>query len=124
MVKTRVLVAILLLLLVVSVVLCLVFFLPRKNGDKNTANVYVDGELVFSVDLTETTTFERTIETPGGYNVIQVDNGRIRVVDADCPDKVCVDTGWRTAGGAPIVCLPHKLVIKIEKNGEFDAISE
>lgn len=123
MVKTRVLVLILLVILVVSVVLCLIFFLPKKS-DHAVANVYVDGQLVFSVRLDKKESFVRAVETPYGNNMIQVEDGKIRVIDADCPDKVCVNTGWRTAGGAPIVCLPHKLVIKMESNGEVDAVSQ
>ena len=123
MVKTRVLVLILLVVLVVSVALCLVFFLPKKS-DRSLANVYVDGQLVLSVDLSKRESFVRTVETPYGNNSIQVEDGKIRVLDADCPDKVCVRSGWRTAGGAPIVCLPHKLVIKMESNGEVDAVSQ
>jgi Protein of unknown function (DUF1312). len=54
-----------------------------------------------------------TVKTPAGYNVIEVSTGRIRVKDADCPDKICVRTGWIDKPGEVIVCLPHKLVIQI-----------
>ena len=55
-----------------------------------------------------------TIEIEGEYhNTIEVEHGRIRVVSADCPDQVCVETGWIEDGTVPIVCLPNKLVIEI-----------
>ncbi|EPS51047.1 hypothetical protein CFSAN002369_02594 [Clostridium botulinum CFSAN002369] len=28
-----------------------------------------------------------------GYNVIEIDKGSIRFIDADCPDKVCIKSG-------------------------------
>lgn len=124
MVKTRVLVIILLVVVAVSVALCLVFFLPGSGKTGGTANVFVEGELVWSVDLaavTEPLTYE--VKTPYGTNVLQVEKGRIRVLDADCKDRVCVESGWRSAGGAPIVCLPHKLVVTIDTNGDVDAVS-
>ena len=56
----------------------------------------------------------------GGENVISVEPGRIRISDANCPDHVCVDTGWISDGVIPIVCLPHQLVIRIEGGGNSD----
>ncbi len=93
------------------------------------ANVYVNGECVKSVDLSRVTeSFEFKVETPAGTNVIQVEPGRIRVKEADCPDQVCVHAGWITDSANPIVCLPHRLVIKLEKKAENndgpDAVSK
>lgn len=123
MVKTRVFVAIILVVLVVAVVLTVVFFTRKTEG--TTARVYVDGELVYSVDLSSVDEpYEKIIETPYGTNILKIEQGRICVSDADCPDQVCVETGWLENGSVPIVCLPHKLVIKIEKNGEVDAVAE
>ncbi len=52
--------------------------------------------------------------------MIRVEPGRIAVTAADCPDKVCVDAGWRSDSASPIVCLPHRLVIRIEKDAAAD----
>lgn len=60
----------------------------------------------------------------GGFNTIRVENGRIRFIDADCPDLVCVHSGWLSEPGAIAVCLPHKLSIHIEGiNEEIDQVS-
>ena len=54
-----------------------------------------------------------------GTNVVLLENGRISIVQADCPDKLCVEQGAITTGGVPIVCLPHKLYINItDDSGE------
>ena len=87
---------------------------PARSGDL-VANVYLDGECVRSIkldQLTETETF--TVKGPAGENVITAEPGRICVSHADCPDQVCVNMGWRSDGKTPIVCLPNKLVIRIE----------
>ena len=52
----------------------------------------------------------------GHYNTIAVDKGSISIIEADCPDQLCVHQGKISDGLKPIVCLPHKLVIRI--NGE------
>ena len=48
--------------------------------------------------------------------------------DADCPDKDCVNQGWISRPGQMIVCLPNRLVIKIESDKltqeeDVDAVS-
>ncbi len=62
----------------------------------------VDGEL--TVDCGE-----------GEYNRIVVKDGSVFVSEASCPDKVCVHTGKVNEPGDSIVCLPHRLVVHIEK---------
>lgn len=41
-------------------------------------------------------------------------DGRARMKESDCPDKVCVRTGWIAHPGQVIVCLPNKIVVRIE----------
>ncbi|MDE8718548.1 NusG domain II-containing protein, partial [[Eubacterium] siraeum] len=56
----------------------------------------------------------------GGYNVNKVSGGAISVSDADCPDKICVKTAPVSDGIQPIVCMPHKLVIRVDaRRGEY-----
>lgn len=83
--------------------------------DNPTAEIYLNGELLKTVPLDEDREF--TIECGNGYNTIIINNNSVRVSDADCPDKVCVNTGAISGGAVPIVCLPHKLEIYIV-NGE------
>ena len=119
MVKTRVFVIIIVILLVVCVALTLFFFLRKPSG--TVANVYVKGELVYSVDLSEVNEpFDKKIETENGYNILHVEKNKIKISEADCPDHTCVSTG-HASGSTPIVCLPHELVVKIEKEGDTDA---
>ena len=53
---------------------------------------------------------------------LEIDGERIRMVEADCGDQVCVRRGWASKNGETIVCLPHKLVIEIVAvdGSEFD----
>ena len=102
-------------ILAVLVILSAVLLTAGSGG--TTAQIYQDGVLIRSIDLslvTEPETFTITDEN-GHENVIEVEQGRIRVRSANCPDGVCVDTGWISDGVKPIVCLPAKLVIQIEK---------
>ena len=90
------------------------FVLPAGN----TADVYIDGKLVQTIDMTVDDAYE--FSTDRGSNTVVVESGKIRVSDADCPDKVCVNMGWKSRRGETITCLPHKLVIEIQGGGERD----
>lgn len=51
------------------------------------------------------------------YNLIQVQDGKIRVSEANCGDLTCVHTGWAQREGDVIACLPHGVIIYIEREG-------
>ncbi|MCX7715781.1 MAG: NusG domain II-containing protein [Clostridia bacterium] len=91
--------------------------------DHKIAKIYHNGECIKTIDLNAVSEpYEFTVETEHGKNTVRVEFGRIRIVDASCPDHICVNQGWISDGTAPIVCLPNKLVIKIEKQeNELDA---
>ena len=95
--------------------------LTRARGAE--AVVTVDGATVAALPLSEDAVL--TVgEGQGFSNVIEVSGGRVRVRDADCPDRLCVRTGWVSRDGESIVCLPHKLVVTV-RGGEAgpDAVS-
>lgn len=95
--------------------------LTREPG--NEAAVTVDGQLVLTVPLTREATV--TVgENRGFRNVVEVSGGRVRVVDADCPDRLCVRQGWIRYSGESIVCLPHKLVVTVRgSEHDLDAVA-
>lgn len=51
--------------------------------------------------------------TIGSGNTIEIAGGSVRMIDADCPDKICVKTGSVSRSGQSIVCAPHKIVITV-----------
>lgn len=107
-------------ILLLSVAASLFLFLRPAAG--NTAEIYVDGALYRRVELGKITAPERIeVRTERGVNVILAEPGRIRVESADCPDQVCVEAGWLEASAAPIVCLPHRVVIKLTGETAMDA---
>ena len=75
------------------------------------AVVTVDGREVARYSLSDDR--EETIRGIGGENKLVISNGKADVIEADCPDKVCVDHRSISNVGETIVCLPHKVVVKI-----------
>lgn len=103
------------------------FLLHKGDTTGKIACIYQDGILVQKIDLSSVgSSYEFTVETESGINVIAVRNSGICVSEADCDDQTCVNQGWLSGGVTPIVCLPHKLIIQLEDldpNDALDAIS-
>lgn len=96
--------------------LCLLF---RPHGQ--TVNIIQNGKVLYTIDLSKAENQTIEVEYQGSKNTIQINNHKISVIDAECPDKTCVKMGELKSSAAPIVCLPNKLVIKFTENDEIDA---
>ncbi len=53
------------------------------------------------------------IEGEGGYNLLVIEGGEVWLSEADCPNRLCVKTGRIRYAGQSIVCLPHRLTVRI-----------
>ena len=103
------------LIVVVLVVLTLVFALRSEAGE---AEIYVDGELKYRLDLRE----NKTLDILDGKMSVEVKDGKIFVKDSDCAEQLCVHSSAIGTDGGMIVCLPNKVVIKVVAR-EVDAIT-
>ncbi len=113
MLKTRTWIIILAAAFLLCGAACLWIFLRPVSGQ--TANIYRNGVCIYSVDLSRVSeSYEMTFTDDSGSNTVSIERGRICVSEADCPDQVCVESGWLSDSTVPIVCLPHRLVIRIE----------
>ena len=118
--KTKYWILLLAGLLLVCLGLSLPLLLPGEGSP--FAEIHSDGQLVKTVDLRLDQQF--TVITPsGGINVITVRDGKIAVTEASCPDHYCMQRGY-CSGGAQIVCLPNRLIIRFGENREIDGIVE
>jgi hypothetical protein len=94
----------------------------KNQSDERYADIYYNGELYERVNVNEQKTV--TIETDIGKNVIQIDHGKVTMIEADCPDKVCLNTGTIEKVNRSIVCLPNKVHVQItgDLEEEIDVI--
>lgn len=128
MIKTRTWIIIISIIFILSAAACAFQYLHKGTG--TTAYISVDGEVIRTIDLSLVTeSYEFTVSDELGENTIRVENGRICVISADCPDKVCVNHGWLSDGSSFISCLPHHLYIKIGESNSanddaIDAVSQ
>lgn len=111
------------------VVIAACFWLVRSfvmgGASAGSVEVRIDGEIVGTYSLYEDRT-EKLEYDDGSYNVMMIKDGKVSVTEADCPDKHCIEKGEVYCENETIICLPHKLVIKvIESDSEGpDIIAE
>ncbi len=109
------------------IIICLLVLCVSKyfRTSAKTADIIQNGEVIRTVNLDVTKPYEfEVVSEDGGHNTIRVENGRIGVISADCPDKICVKQGFIDNGALPVVCLPHKLSVVItDKENDTDAVS-
>ena len=113
---------------VIIAVLMVLSFLPEiilgasvGKGLNNT--ITVAGKLYKTVPLSAHTGEDIIeINTKWGTNIVQVKDNKIGIIDADCPDKVCMNPAYIEKAGESLVCLPHKVMIEIKGELEEDII--
>ncbi len=105
--------AILAAVIVVIAVAGLLFInFTKVQGDRVV--VKVNGVETHAYSLSENAQFEiKTGENNENINVVVIENGKVCVTEADCPDGICKEYRPISYVGETIVCLPHKVVIEI-----------
>lgn len=110
-------------ILIVSILIIVAIFIGFKaiqnnNSGDLVAKITQDGELIKEINLSELEKSETIVIEEPLHQVILAEKGRIRFYESDCPNQTCVETGWLTKTGDKAVCLPNKVVITIEGEGE------
>jgi hypothetical protein len=87
------------------------------------AQVIVDGEVADTIPLSGAAAEERTYVSSRGVCIVRIEDGRICILESDCPDQVCVHTGWLTRAGQSAVCAPNRIAVVVRGAGaEVDAV--
>ncbi len=106
-----------LVVLIIIVSVLSMFYI--KNMAINQGGKYLSIEVNGERYKTVTFSFDNKkryldIKTKYGYNKLEMINEKVRVLEADCPDKLDVKQGYIEDIGSMIVCLPNRLVIEIK----------
>lgn len=107
-------------LIVISFIPEGVMFITSINKYSDSyVEIYSQGELYKKLPLKKDfkkVTF--TVKNELGQNVVEINNGEVKVVDADCHDKICVKAHGISKPGESIICLPHKVVVRVIGQGK------
>ncbi len=115
--KTKAWIAILVAVLCVCLGLSIFLLWP---GEASAVEVWSEGRLIATLPLAKDDSL--TVETATGSNTVTVRQGKVAVTEATCPDQYCRKRGF-CSGGAQIVCLPNRLVLKFTASEAIDGVS-
>lgn len=72
-----------------------------------TIRIEADGKLYGTYALSQNQTV-----SINGTNVCEIKNGTAKMIEADCPDHLCMHQKPIDRSGGMIVCLPNKVIIE------------
>ena len=108
------------MVIIAAAAFLIINFAVKKDG--SYAVIKVDGKVIKTLDLNSG---ETTIEVngyQGGVNKVVINDGKVSMTEADCPDELCVKTGKISRVGETIVCLPPRVVVEIKGSQDDDSI--
>ncbi len=107
--------------LIVAVVLGALVFWPRQAGQSAVLQTPAGEQ---RLPLSEDARYEAA-GNEGMVLTIEVADGRVRVLSSDCPDQVCVHTGWLSRDGDTAACVPAGVSVRVEGGEEspVDAVA-
>lgn len=97
--------------------------LHRDTGE--LVEITIDDTIYRTIPLQTDITFD--IPSQGKHtNRLEIKDGYANIIDADCPDKLCVHQKKINKNGETLVCLPHKVIVTIhsDDNTALDGIAQ
>lgn len=111
------------LLAVVVLIIAALGLLFYTNLGKQTAGtitITVNGEVFGTYSLEK----DQEISI-GKTNFLAIKDGKADMIEADCPDRICVDHKAISKNKESIVCLPNKVIVEVVGGEEasLDAVT-
>lgn len=108
----------------VSLILILIF---KGKSEDVTATIYLktdEGTKILEViDLSKVTnSYEKEIVINGKTVKLEIKHNAIRVIDAPCKHKDCINSGWTSNKNKPIICLDLGYTIVISRTDDTDVV--
>lgn len=111
-------------ILIGVVLLCAVMFYIGYN-----LFVSVGGEVIVTVDGVEYGTYnlnedQSIVIGEDGGNVLEIKDGEAYMLEANCPDGLCLHQSAICMNHQSIICLPNKVVVEVRsaESSEYDVL--
>ena len=98
-------------------------FAGVSSDHQTTLLIYKNGQLIQQAAINQDKII--SVQTERGEMKIELKAADgARILEANCPARICIHSGWIKRSGETVVCLPNKVLLEIigEKE-EYDAIS-
>lgn len=104
------------IILVIFILANIFGYMVTVNKEKvaKTVTIVRDGEILHRYKFDDTYQKSISLDFEGQHNVVEIKDGKVIMTESNCHDKICVKTKSISQNGEMIVCLPHKLYVKIE----------
>lgn len=105
---------IILILILISLLLGIAINRYAGKTNEKYVEILVDGKLYEKIPLyPELRKTPFMVKSSEGYLYVEISEGKVRVIDSTCRDKLCIKEGWISHIGESIVCLPNRISITI-----------
>ncbi|MGN0665722.1 MAG: NusG domain II-containing protein [Huintestinicola sp.] len=101
-------ISVIILMLICSAAAGCFFFTASPSG---YAVIYKDGTEICRRSLSDNGVF--SADGISGMK-FEISEGAVRVLESDCPDKICVKSGWLRLESQSAVCMPNKVILMTE----------
>ncbi len=103
-------------LIVLVFILLIEYGFFQRRSDKVVV-IRSDGKIVKELQIEKNVFFE--VKSKEGHLFVEIRNGKVKVINSTCKDKLCEKEGWISNVGESIICLPNRISVSIiGKNGE------
>ena len=110
---------ILIVSLLLVAVITLIVVLVNRTRNNLVAKVYVQDQIVETIDLSIKEDKEYVIDGLKGKVHIHTHDGAIAVVESNCPHQDCVRMGYVKETNRPIICAYNGVYVKVEGGSSY-----
>ena len=105
------------IILIVSLIVIslMMFVLSFGNNESSVAEIYVDGEKVHSINLSDV---DESYTITEDYCQLLIEKDGVSFVFSDCVDKLCIKRGKLKNQGDTMACVPEKVVVVLRSDGK------
>lgn len=107
----------LILILIVFLIAVSSFLIIRIHKNYEVSAIIKCGDISETVSLSSE---NRVFEIDGINSTFEIKDGEIRIIEAQCPDKICEKTGYISSLGQSIICVPEKITVTVVSSGNSD----
>ncbi len=97
---------------ILAFIMCFILYHRASNHNDIMLNITVDGKVVISYEFNKEDNIYKVFPLETG-NVVVIKDGQVYMESANCPDGLCMKQGKISLANQSIICLPHKVVVKL-----------
>lgn len=99
-------------------------FIQLSKTEGSKLLITIDGVEHKTLYINEDTTYKLEHDD-GEWNTFEIKDGFVRMLDASCPDKLCVKHKKIHFDNESITCLPNRVVLRVieAEESDLDAIA-